>query len=88
MRRWNSVCRNLLQQVPREARIRSREPNGQFAIMPDEAEAFVADLPVAKFHGVGPKSAAKMHALGIETGADLRGRSLDFLGNHFRKAGS
>jgi DNA polymerase-4 len=65
-----------------------RKPNGQFAIMPDEAEAFVANLPVAKFHGVGPKTAAKMHALGIETGADLRGQTLDFLRNHFGKAGS
>jgi DNA polymerase-4 len=65
-----------------------RKPNGQFAIMPDEAEAFVAELPVAKFHGVGPKTAAKMNSLGIETGADLRGRSLDFLLNHFGKAGS
>ena len=65
-----------------------RKPNGQFAIMPDEAEAFVAELPVAKFHGVGPKTAARMHALGIETGADLRGQTLAFLQNHFGKAGS
>ena len=56
--------------------------------MPDEAEAFVASLPVAKFHGVGPKTAAKMHALGIETGADLRGQTLAFLRNHFGKSGS
>src|SRR5271168_2540503 len=41
-----------------------RKPNGQFAILPDQAEAFVAALPVAKFHGVGPKTAARMHALG------------------------
>jgi DNA polymerase IV len=65
-----------------------RKPNGQFAIMPDQAEAFVASLPVAKFHGVGPKTAAKMRALGIETGADLRGQTLDFLQDHFGKAGS
>jgi DNA polymerase IV len=32
-----------------------RKPNGQFAIMPDQAEAFVATLAVAKFHGVGPQ---------------------------------
>src|SRR5208337_5236511 len=31
-----------------------RKPNGQFAITPEEGEAFVAALPVAKFHGVGP----------------------------------
>jgi DNA polymerase-4 len=65
-----------------------RKPNGQFAIVPDEAEAFVASLPVAKFHGVGPKTAAKMRALGIETGADLRTQSRAFLLAHFGKAGS
>jgi DNA polymerase IV len=65
-----------------------RKPNGQFAIMPDDAEAFVAILPVTKFHGVGPKTAAKMRALGIETGADLRLQTLDFLQERFGKAGS
>jgi len=64
-----------------------RKPDGQFAIMPGEAEAFVASLPVAKFHGVGPVTAAKMRALGIKTGADLQDKSLDFLRNHFGKAG-
>jgi len=56
--------------------------------MPDDAEAFVATLAVAKFHGVGPKTAVKMRALGIETGADLRRQTLSFLQNHFGKAGS
>ena len=56
-----------------------RKPDGQFAIMPDEGEAFVAALPVAKLHGVGPVTAAKMRALGIETGADLRLQELAFL---------
>jgi len=41
--------------------------------MPDEAEAFVATLPVVKFHGVGPKTAAKMRALGIGRKAIERG---------------
>ena len=65
-----------------------RKPNGQFAIMPDQAEAFVATLPVAKFHGVGPKTMTKMRALGIETGADLRRQTLDFLQRNFGKAGN
>ena len=64
-----------------------RKPNGQFAITPDEGEAFVAALPVAKFHGVGPVTAAKMHSLGIETGADLRRQTLNFLQDHFGKSG-
>src|SRR6201996_1819858 len=66
----------------------TRKPNGQFAIMPDQAEAFVAILPVAKFHGVGPKTAARMHTLGIETGADLRRQTLEFLQRNFGKAGT
>ena len=65
-----------------------RKPNGQFAILPDQAEAFVATLPVAKFHGVGPKTTSKMRALGIETGADLRRQTLDFLQDRFGKSGS
>ena len=65
-----------------------RKPNGQFAIMPDQAEAFVATLPVARFYGVGPKTTARMHALGIETGADLRRQTLGFLQRNFGKAGS
>src|SRR5271166_3284386 len=64
------------------------KPNGQFVIMPDEGQAFVASLPVAKLHGVGPVTAAKMHALGIETGADLRRQTFDFLRNHFGKSGT
>ena len=65
-----------------------RKPNGQFAILPDQAEAFVATLPVAKLHGVGPRTTVKMRALGIETGADLRRQPLSFLQQHFGKAGS
>ena len=65
-----------------------RKPNGQFAILPDQAEAFVATLPVAKFHGVGPKTTSRMRALGIETGVDLRRQTLDFLQDRFGKSGS
>ena len=64
-----------------------RKPNGQFAIMPGQGEAFVATLPVAKFRGVGPKTTAKMRTLGIETGSDLRRQTLDFLQDRFGKAG-
>ena len=64
-----------------------RKPNGQFAIMPDQGEAFVASLPVTKFHGVGPVTAAKMRSLGIESGADLRRQTLAFLQQHFGKSG-
>ena len=64
-----------------------QKPDGQFAIMPDEGEAFIANLAVAGFHGVGPVTARKMDALRIETGSDLRRQTLDFLRNHFGKSG-
>lgn len=65
-----------------------RKPNGQFVITPAMGPAFVEALPVARFHGVGPATAARMERLGILTGADLRARSLGFLTQHFGKAGA
>jgi len=64
-----------------------RKPNGQFVITPRLGPAFVADLPVRKFHGIGPATAEKMHALNIVTGRDLANRDLAFLIQHFGKAG-
>ena len=60
-----------------------RKPNGQFAVTPDMGAAWVETLPVSRFHGVGPVTADKMKRLGIETGADLRAKSLVFLQQHF-----
>src|SRR5215469_14842487 len=65
-----------------------RKPNGQFAITPEMGPAFAASLPVAKFHGIGPATAAKMHRLGIVTGADLRTAPLALLQQHFGKSAS
>src|SRR4051812_44720835 len=44
------------------------KPNGQFVITPAQGPAFVAALPVSRFHGVGPRTTEKMHRLGIHTG--------------------
>src|SRR5262245_26493911 len=65
-----------------------RKPNGQTVIPPDKGPAFVEDLAVGKFHGIGPKTAEKMNRLGIHTGADLRTQSLEFLEQYFGKAGT
>ncbi|KPQ35070.1 MAG: DNA polymerase IV [Phormidesmis priestleyi Ana] len=48
------------------------KPDGLSLIAPDQAEAFIEKLPIESFHGVGPATAAKMKALGITTGADLK----------------
>ena len=49
-----------------------RKPNGLFVITPDQVEAFVAALPVARLHGVGKVTADKLARLGIETCLELR----------------
>ena len=65
-----------------------RKPDGLFVITPRMGPAFVESLPVGKFHGVGPATAARMNALGLHTGLDLRHQSQAFLLKHFGKAGS
>jgi DNA polymerase IV len=60
-----------------------RKPDGLCVITPDKGPEFVASLPVARFHGVGPVTARKMEQLGIVTGADLRQWTLPALAVHF-----
>ncbi|BAY20075.1 DinB protein (plasmid) [Anabaenopsis circularis NIES-21] len=63
------------------------KPNGLTVILPEDAIAFVEGLAIEKFHGIGEVTAAKMHSLGIHNGADLKGRSLSELTQHFGKVG-
>lgn len=62
------------------------KPDGICVIPPARGPAFVAALPVSRFHGIGPVTAAKMARLGIETGADLRDRPLAWLQATFGKS--
>jgi DNA polymerase IV len=59
------------------------KPDGLCVIPPAKGPDFVAGLPVERFHGVGPVTARRMHALGIRTGADLRAQPLELLQRHF-----
>jgi len=65
-----------------------RKPNGQFVITPKTGPEFVQDLPVGKFHGIGPATSAKMNGLGIFTGMDMRNQTLEFMTANFGKAGA
>jgi DNA polymerase-4 len=58
------------------------KPDGLCLIRPGEGARFVAGLPVRRFHGVGPRSAEKLAALGIHTGADLAAVDLATLRAH------
>ncbi len=64
------------------------KPNGQKTVNPDEVEAFLEDLPIRKFYGVGKVTTEKMYQLGIFTGTDLKSKSLEFLEKHFGKSGA
>lgn len=63
------------------------KPDGLSVIRPEQAEQFLAGLPVRKFFGIGKATEAKMHALGIFTGAELRQWSKPQLQQHFGKSG-
>jgi len=63
------------------------KPDGLTVITPEQAPAFIAGLPVERFHGVGPRTAERLRAMGILTGADLRARGEEELGRHFGKMG-
>jgi len=63
------------------------KPDGLCVITPEKGPAFVATLPVKRFHGVGPKTAEKMERLGIFTGADLAAWSREQLDTHFGSSG-
>ena len=64
------------------------KPNGQKTVHPDEVLAFLEELPIKKFYGVGKVTTEKMYQLGIFTGIDLRAKELDFLEKHFGKSGN
>ncbi len=64
-----------------------KKPDGLFVIKPKEALDFIAQLPIGKFWGVGPKTEKVMHDMGIFTGGQLRAVSRKHLNEVFGKAG-
>ncbi|UJF24913.1 DNA polymerase IV [Suttonella sp. R2A3] len=64
------------------------KPNGIAVITPQEADAFIASLPIGRFHGIGKATAAHMARLNIHTGADLRAADPKMLVKEFGKRGA
>lgn len=64
-----------------------RKPDGMTTIHPDRALDFIAQLKVEKLWGVGPRTAERMHYMGIFTGGDLRKVPLQRLTQVFGKMG-
>lgn len=64
-----------------------KKPDGLFVIPPKDGPTFVLTLPISRFHGIGPATAARMEQHGIRTGADLRRQTAEFLTARFGKSG-
>ncbi|THF88065.1 DNA polymerase IV [Deinococcus sp. KSM4-11] len=64
------------------------KPDGLTVILPAEVDALLARLPVGAFHGIGPATAARLDAMGIQSGAQLRAASQDDLVTRFGAMGT
>ena len=64
-----------------------RKPNGLFVIRPEEAEAFLQTLPVAKIPGVGKVTGRRLADRGIHTVGELRAQHLSALERLFGRYG-
>lgn len=65
-----------------------KKPNGIFVIRPEKATAFLDELPIGDFYGVGKVTKEKMQALGIYTGLDLKQAGIEKLTHYFGKSGA
>lgn len=63
------------------------KPDGLYVITPARGEAFVEQLPIRSFRGVGPATEKKLNAMKIYNGADLKAKSLEELQSRFGKYG-
>ncbi len=63
------------------------KPNGQKTVNPEEVEAFLENLDIKKFYGIGKVTTDKMYHFGIFTGKELKSKSKEFLEEHFSKSG-
>ena len=61
------------------------KPDGLTVIRPEQGPAFVSALPIGRFYGVGKATEKRMHQAGINTGADLRTRTMVELQRLFGK---
>jgi len=63
------------------------KPDGIYVIRPEAAQAFIEQLEIRKFYGVGKVTEQKMHKLGIFNGADLKQLSEVALQTEFGSSG-
>lgn len=64
------------------------KPDGLVVVPPGEEAAFLAPLPVERLWGVGPRTAAALHADGVRTIGELAALSDDVLVRRFGRHGA
>jgi DNA polymerase-4 len=63
------------------------KPDGFYLIKPQDAIAFLEQLSIEKFFGIGKITAQKMRSMGITNGKELKAQDRHFLIRHFGKSG-
>ena len=64
------------------------KPDGLTVVTPAQASAFIENLDISCFYGIGTVTASKLRQLGINTGKDLKMLSRSYLVSLFGKNGS
>lgn len=66
------------------AKIASDEnkPNGQFVVLPEQVDDFLAQLPLGKIPGVGKVTLEKLNLKGLYTGADVCAKGVNWMQQH------
>lgn len=62
------------------------KPNGISVVHEADVQGRIWPLPVRKINGIGPKSEARLHGLGIRTIGELAARDRDWLVEHFGRS--
>ncbi len=64
-----------------------QKPNGLTVVPPEDAQAWLAPLPVAWLWGVGPKTESRLHQIGLQTIGEVANADPQFLSAKLGRAG-
>jgi DNA polymerase-4 len=64
-----------------------QKPDGLTVVPPEQAKAWLAPLPVSRLWGVGPKTQARIHQIGLHTIGEVANADPQFLSAKLGKAG-
>ena len=83
----NKLVAKIATDVGKVARRTGQTPSALCVVPPGEEAAFLAPLPASVLWGVGPKTAERLAALGMQTIEDIATRAVESLVREFGKHG-